>query len=246
MRDRLMCCALVALLLWLTVGCERQETSSPPLRFSTVDTVLVELGGISTEQLSRGQRWRMISSIGAGLPPSTFGTEHLPEPGARGADLLQAYCVQCHWMPAPQMHAAHEWPLLLRRMYMRAGTLRERMGGPLTEGAMGEILMSGMSSAEVPSPSDQDSLLAYLQRNALPTADRREIDNGADARLFIERCSVCHETPSPKAHTADEWAVVVGRMQGNMVWNGVSPLDESEAARLVRFLQSRAAAPATP
>lgn len=241
MRAALLRCALTALLLWLVQGCDREEVSSAPLRFSTVDTVLVELGGISTEQLSRGQRWRMISSIGAGLPPSSFGIEHLPEPGARGAALLQAYCVQCHWLPAPQMHAAHEWPLLLRRMYMRASTLRERMGGPLTKGTMGEILMSGMSSAEVPSASDQDSLLAYLQRNALPTTERGELGDDPDAMFFVERCSICHETPSPAAHPASEWAVVVGRMQGNMVWNGVRPLGEAEVGRVVRFLQSRAA-----
>lgn len=144
------------------------------------------------------------------------------------------------------MHAAQEWPLLLRRMYMRAGALRERMGGPFTESTMGEILMSGMSTAEVPSPSDQDSLLAYLTRNALPTASRGEIGEGAEARLFIERCSVCHEIPSPAAHTSSEWAVVVGRMQGNMVWNGVRPLDEPELGRIVRFLQGRAASPNTP
>lgn len=246
MRTPLLRCALAALLSWLPLGCNREEASPAPLQVSTVDTVLVELGGISTEQLSRGQRWRMISSIGAGLPPSSFQAEHLPEPGARGAAMLQAYCIQCHWMPAPQMHAAQEWPILLRRMYMRAGALRERMGGPLTDGTMGEILMSGMSTAEVPSASDQDSLLAYLVRNALPTAERSEMGEGPEATLFLERCSVCHEIPSPTAHTPDEWVLVVGRMQGNMVWNGVRPLDESELGRIVRFLQGRAASSNTP
>lgn len=246
MRTPLIRCALPALLLWLLQGCDREQRSPAPLQVSTVDTVLVELGGISTEQLSRGQRWRMISSIGAGLPPSSFQAEHLPEPGARGAALLQAYCVQCHWMPAPQMHAAQEWPILLRRMYMRAGALRERMGGPFTDGTMGEILMSGMSTVEVPSASDQDSLLAYLTRNALPTAPDSEIGEGAEARLFVERCSVCHEIPSPAAHTPGEWALVVGRMQGNMVWNGVRPLDESELGRIVGFLQGRAASSNAP
>jgi mono/diheme cytochrome c family protein len=246
MRKHLLDFALLVFLPWLLLACERERGDPAPDELSTVDTVLVELGGISTEQLSRGQRWRMISSIGAGLPPSSFQEEHLPEPDARGAALLQAYCVQCHWMPAPQMHAAEEWPILLRRMYMRAGALRERMGGPFTDDAMGEILMSGMSSAEVPPAADQDSLLAYLVRNALPTAERDEIGEGEEASLFLARCSVCHEIPSPAAHISTEWAVVVGRMQGNMVWNGVPPLDEAEQARIVRFLQSRAASPNTP
>lgn len=246
MRTALTHCVLTALLPWLFQGCDGEQRSPAHFQASTVDTVLVELGGISTEQLSRGQRWRMISSIGAGLPPSSFQAEHLPEPGARGAGLLQAYCVQCHWMPAPQMHAAREWPILLRRMYMRAGVLHERMGGPLTEGTMGEILISGISTAEVPSRSDQDSLLAYLTRNALPAASPGEIGEGAEAKLFVERCSVCHEIPSPAAHTPSEWALVVGRMQGNMVWNGVRPLDESDLGRIVRFLQGQAAPSNTP
>ncbi len=206
-----------------------------------VDSVLAELGGKPTAVLERGQRWRMISSIGVGLPPSIFKAEDLPEPRSRGAGLLQVYCIQCHWLPAPQMHAAAEWGILLRRMEMRARTLEHRMGGPLTEGLVGEILMAGMTSALVPSAEERDTMLAYLRSHALPVARPGELTDGPDAQLFLEQCSLCHETPSPKAHTAGGWQAVVQRMQANAAMMGVVPLTDREMDRVVGYLRARAA-----
>jgi cytochrome c5 len=161
----------------------------------------------------------MISSIGTGLPPSSFKAENLPEPDSRGAQLVKAYCVQCHWIPVPQMHTAAEWPILVRGMLMRAQTLESRMGGPLTEGLVGEIL-----------------------RHSIVAVSPGELTEGPGAEVFVEQCSICHDTPSPAAHSAAEWNGVVVRMQANMALMGVEPLTDEQSERIAAYLRSQAGA----
>jgi cytochrome c5 len=231
---------LLAAPLALAAGCRQSPEAGHEAELAATDSLLSELGGVPTADMERGQRWRMISSIGAGLPPASFVPENLPERDARGAALLQAYCVQCHWIPAPQMHTADEWPILVRRMRMRASTLRARMGGPHTSELVGQILLSGMASTELPSREDTDSLVAYLQRNALPAAVA-EPDTTPDGRLFEEVCRTCHELPAPTAHTANEWAGVVARMRGNMLAMDVPQIDDEQYRRIVAYLGEHAA-----
>lgn len=221
---------------------QQGETRAPEEReeiLAEVDSVMIELGGEAAAQLNRGQRWRMISSVGSGLPPPMFKADDLPEPESRGAQLTEAYCVQCHWIPAPQMHSAAEWPVLLRRMELRARTLHDRMGGPMTRDLMGEILMSGMASAVLPSAEDADSLLAYFQRNAMPAVDPATLGEGTGAGFYVEQCSMCHETPDPAAHTAEEWEEVVGRMRANMAVMNVEPMSDEDVRRVLAFLEER-------
>lgn len=229
----------IALLGVTIVGCTSPEAEQHVTELAQIDTVMMELGGPSAAELSRSQRWRMIASIGAGLPPVNFDPADLPEANARGAALLTAYCVQCHWLPSPKMHAAEEWPLLLRRMQLRVETLGDQMGGAMTEHLMGDIAMSGYASSYLPEPSDVDTLLAYLQRNAMPAAEPGEIGGDPEARFFVETCSICHQTPSPDAHTAAEWAATVARMQANRQLTGLEPLSDDEQRRIVEFLTER-------
>lgn len=231
---------LMLLSIAVAAGCSRPELEEEPVTLAGLDSALSELGGVPTATLERAQRWRMVSSIGAGLPPSTFQAEDLPEPRSRGAGLLQVYCVQCHWVPAPQMHSAAEWPILVRRMVMRTRTLKARMGGPLTTELIGDVLMRGMQTIDLPSQEDMDTLLAYLQEHSLAPAQPGEIGEGAEAELFIEQCSICHETPSPKAHTAPGWEQVVSRMRANMAIMDVEPLNDDQKDRIVAYLRSRA------
>lgn len=234
--------SLLAAFLLSTVACARDEAADRrQAELAAMDTLLTELGGVPTGSMERGQRWRMISSIGAGLPPASFVPENLPERGARGAVILEAYCVQCHWMPAPQMHTAAEWPLLVRRMQMRSRTLRARMGGPHTSELVGEVLLSGMASTELPSPEDSDSLVAYLQRNALPAAGLEQPDDTPGGRTVERVCRTCHELPAPSAHTPDEWAGVVARMRANMLAMDVPVITDEEYMQIVANLQEHAA-----
>lgn len=223
----------------MLAGCARER--DPEATLALVDSVLTELGGVPIGVMNRTQTWRMISSVGPGLPPPGFQRENLPDPDSRGAWLLQTHCQSCHWMPAPQMHSAREWPLLMRRMELRAATLGRHMGGPLTTRLLGsEMMMEGMRWSYMPTTEDADSLLAYLEAHALQVAGPGEVGTGDDAGLFLERCTRCHETPSPRAHTAAEWAAVVARMQANMPRMGVDPMDEETQRRIVSFLESHA------
>lgn len=229
---------VLPLLIWAAPAC-RQAAELPAEEVLTVlDSVLSELGGASANGLNRSQRWRMISSFGAGLPPANFDPSNLPERQSRGASLLTVYCMQCHGIPTPQMHAAAEWSVLVRRMALRAATLRDRMGGPLTRELVGDIRMSGFASSYVPSAVDTDTLIAYLQRNALPVVQQGELGDDPEVELYVEKCSICHETPSPAAHSPEEWEPVIARMQANMSLMDVSPMDDSDRNRIVAYLRT--------
>ena len=232
---------LLAGLLAAACGGETPSTTrslSQSARLAMVDSVLAELGGPMTASLSREKRWRMVSSIGTGLPPTDFAREDLPEPESRPAALLEAYCTQCHGLPTPQMHAADEWPVLMRRMLARAITLEHRMGGEATEGMLSDLLMAGMARSAVPSPADRDSLLAYLEQHALPTASPAEIPEGDLGQIVVRNCGICHEVPDPDAHTAAEWEnEVLPRMQANMGRMALPSLTEREQARILDWLR---------
>lgn len=229
----------VAVLPW--TGCAQpEEEAGPELTLQTLDSVLVELGGLPAGALSRTQRWRMVSSLGPGLPPPGYTRENLPDPDSRSAGLLQAYCTQCHWMAAPQQHSAAEWPQLVRRMLMRAQTLRNRMGGPLlTELVGSEFAMAGMTASVQPPPEDVDSMIVYLQAHAMPVAQPGELGEGPDTEFFMTKCAACHEPPSPNAHTQEEWDAILLRMNGNMPIMGLEPLNQEEMARIRSFIEAR-------
>jgi mono/diheme cytochrome c family protein len=231
---------VAAIVLATAVAACDQGASEQPVDVAVIDSVMAELGGTLTANLERGQRWRMISSIGVGLPPNDFQPEELPEPGSRGAGLLQVYCVQCHWLPTPQMHSAAEWPILVRRNLLRMQQLKDRLGGPLTTGLVGEVVLAGYESAEFPAPQDVDTLLDYLQRYALPVAQPGELTPGPGRALFVEKCSICHETPSPRAHTVTGWERLIGEMQAIMAVSDVQPLTSEELDSITAYLRSRA------
>lgn len=204
------------------------------------DSLLADLGGPQTAELSRSQRWRLIASTGTGLPPASYRLEDLPEPGSRAVGLQQAYCLQCHGVSSPRMHAAEEWPTLIRRMLMRGAALDSRLGGPRSEGMIDGMLMAGLRTAELPPAEDVDSLVAYFQRNAFPAAGEEEIGEGPDAELFVEKCSGCHATPSPTAHGPEDARALVARMSAMMGMLGMEQLTSAEQSRLVAFMQQAA------
>ncbi len=236
--------AALAALAMVFAGCGQPGraggSETPRLTVAAVDSVLSELGGSLTDSLTRQQRWRMISSIGTGLPPENYQVSDLPEPHTYGAAMLQVYCEQCHWLPSPQMHSAAEWPLLVRRMLLRARMLQDRVGGPLTNSLVGSWMVDIIKKVGTPSPEQEDSILAYLERNALPVAKPGEIGDSPAARLFVQKCSVCHQTPSPEAHTQPEWQGVVARMQSNMTQMDVKPLTPDQVQQITTYLEEHA------
>lgn len=230
--------AIVAAILAL-VGCTPQDggESTQETEVAAFNELLADLAGPQAEQLSDGQRWRLVASTGTGLPPASYRLADLPEPGARGAALQQVYCVQCHGLASPRMHTAEEWPILLRRMFMRARTLHDRLGGRRIESTVSEMLMAGLKSANIPTLEDQDSLIAYFTRHGLPAAEPGEIGDGPEAQLYTEVCSRCHEVPSPTAHGPEGADALVSRMIAMMEMLGMEPPDESQREEIVAYLR---------
>ena len=204
------------------------------------DSLLADLGGPQTADLSRAQRWRLIASVGTGLPPVGYRLEDLPEQGSRAVGLQQAYCLQCHGLSSPRMHSSDEWPILVRRMLMRGAALGSRLGGPRTEGMVDGMLMAGLRTAELPPAEDVDSLVVYFQRNAFPAATESEIPDTPDAALYVEKCTGCHDTPSPAAHPSEEMQALVARMSAMRAMLGMEQLSAEEQTRLVAFMQQSA------
>lgn len=216
------------------------EAPDDEAQLAFFDSLLADLGGPQTADLSRAQRWKLIASVGTGLPPASYRLEDLPEQGSRAVGLQQAYCLQCHGLSSPRMHSSEEWPILVRRMLMRGAALGSRLGGPRTEGMVDGMLMAGLRTAQLPPAEDVDSLVAYFQRNAFPAAAESEIPDTPDAALYVDKCSGCHDTPSPAAHPADEVRALVARMSAMGAMLGMEQLTAEEQARLVAFMQQSA------
>jgi cytochrome c5 len=136
-------------------------------------------------------------SAAVGLPLGTAAGE-LPGQGSEGVQVYTQYCGECHGLPSPAAHSATDWPVVLRRMWMR------------TEG-----LPAGY---EVPVPDSRERvlILEYVLEHALQVA-QTELPSGPGRELFMNECSRCHELPDPSQHSGQDWAAVVIRMRQHMV-----------------------------
>lgn len=171
------------------------------------------------------------------LPPSIAPAE-LPEPHSEGARLMVRYCVQCHYLPSPQMHSADKWTIIVVRMVWR-------MRG---KGNLGTLMKEMMDRVEAPGDEEVRTLTAYLRRHGQREMDPMHPALKSEAgQMFTIACTQCHGLPDPKRHTAREWPLVVERMKKHMAWANtvVGPdalrttpvLDTDE---IVRFLQRHA------
>ncbi len=170
--------------------------------------------------------------------PRSVEPQSLPEPNSTGARLAVRYCIQCHYLPNPRMHAAPKWKPVVERMVWR-------MKG---EGNMGTLMKEMMASVAAPSNTEAATLTAYLQKFA-----QQEMDPNHPAlksnigQMFSLACAQCHALPDPKQHTAREWPGVVERMQKHMRWTNRVVGDPSLRTNpelntndIVRFLQRHA------
>lgn len=180
---------------------------------------------------SRSPHGRMLERI---LPPS-IEPRQLPEPGSEGAQLTARYCVQCHYLPSPQMHTADRWTTTVVRMVWR-------MQG---NGNLGALMRDMMDSIEAPGDREVAVLTRYLQKHGQTEMNASHPALRTPAGMMYSiACTQCHALPDPRRHTAGEWPVVVERMKGHMAWaNSVVGPDELkttptlDTAEIVRFLQ---------
>lgn len=157
---------------------------------------------------SKSPHGRMLERI---LPPA-IAPQQLPEPQSAGAQLTLRYCVQCHYLPNPQMHSADKWQTIVERMNWR-------MRG---EGNMGALMKDMMRGVEAPSPEELAVLTAYLQKHGQQAIDPKHPALATSAgQMFSIACSQCHTLPDPQRHTAREWPGVVQRMKKHMSWANI-------------------------
>jgi hypothetical protein len=170
--------------------------------------------------------------------PRAIEPAELPEPRSEGARLTARFCVQCHYLPSPQMHTAAKWKASVERMVWR---MRGR-------GNMGELMKSMMERVEAPDEREEATLTAYLQKFGQAEMDPADpaLKSEPGQRYSIA-CTQCHELPDPRRHSAREWPAVVERMKRHMAWtNVVVGSDELkttpvlDTAAIVRFLQRHA------
>jgi cytochrome c5 len=168
----------------------------------------------------------MDGMMGERMPPG-IDPAKLPVPQSEGARLIQYYCNQCHNLPAPGLHTSSEWPTVVARMNHRMQMMSGR----------GKMWM--MRDIEAPSQQELDTLITYLQANALKVmeiTEHPEMDSPAGI-AFQQTCSRCHSLPDSGQHTADEWPTVVKRMTRNMTKMGMSVPDKTTLEEIVSFLQ---------
>lgn len=185
---------------------------------------------------SKSPHGRMLERI---LPPSIEPAQ-LPEPDSEGARLTARYCVQCHYLPSPQMHTADKWNTIVVRMVWR-------MQG---KGNLGVLMKEMMDSVQAPAEPEAAALTRYLQKHGQKEMDPADPALKTEAgRIFSIACTQCHALPDPQRHTAREWPAVVQRMKRHITWANtvVGPdylkttpvLDTRE---IIRFLQRHARA----
>lgn len=174
-----------------------------------------------------GMREMMQRMMGDVLPPG-MDPALLPEPKSEGARLLTGYCTQCHNLPGPGMHAAAEWPEVVRRMNSRM-----------------QMMSGGMMGVTAPSASELNRVIEYLQTHAQKPMDISHYPdlNTAIGKAFRAVCTQCHVLPDPKQHTAIEWPGVVVRMKKNMSIMGKDVPDEATTKMITGFLQRHAREP---
>jgi hypothetical protein len=152
--------------------------------------------------------------------PAALPASELPDPAGQGAQLTVKYCAQmCHGLPAPSSHSATDWPVVLRRMWLR---------------------MSSLDTAyhvAVPTAAERVVILDYMLTNALNVTEGL-LPDAPGRLLFAQKCGSCHGLPDPRQHAPDDWVSVVRRMNGRMQDLLGTVLSQDEMQRVVLYLEA--------
>ena len=171
-----------------------------------------------TPPLSRSDHL-LLAAASIALPPAGLQPGDLPEPTARGAQLLATYCAQCHALPAPTAHSATDWPGVTRRMWLRMDELPDSLG------------------VKVPTMPERFEILKYLTVNSLKMSGS-VLPAGHGRETYATVCSRCHALPDLRVHSRDDWPVVFARMERNMEHMKVKPPTAKETEDLLVYLKT--------
>jgi hypothetical protein len=228
---------LAAALAFLACGTPAIAADSAPAPPPPLDPGGTEGGVARAKYLwSQSPHGRMLERI----LPRSIEPHQLPEPRSEGARLTARYCVQCHYLPSPQMHTPDKWTTIVVRMVWR-------MQG---QGNMGALMKEMMDNVEEPSEQETGLLVAYLKKHGQREMDPTHPSLKSEAgKMFSIACTQCHALPDPRRHTRREWPGVVERMKEHMAWTntvvGADALKTTpvlDTTEIVRFLQRHARA----
>jgi cytochrome c5 len=162
----------------------------------------------------------ILAAAMVGLPTGVTAAD-LPEPDSPGAQLTAKFCGQsCHGIPAPSSHSAQDWPVVLRRMWLRMGRLD-----------------SATYHIQVPTDPERIVLVEYMLAHALQVS-AGALPDAPGKNLFVSKCGACHGLPDIKQHSSEDWAAVVRRMNTRMEKMLGTPLSQDEMQRIVVYLQT--------
>lgn len=165
----------------------------------------------------------LLAAASVALPPAGIQPGDLPDPTARGAQVLATYCAQCHALPAPTAHSATDWPGLTRRMWLRMDELPDSLG------------------VKVPTAAERYEILKYLTVNALKVSGS-VLPAGRGRETFALVCSRCHALPDLRVHSKDDWPIVFARMERNMERMKVKPPTAQQVEDVLLYLKTTGAA----
>ena len=160
----------------------------------------------------------LLASASAALPPPGLTAADLPDPQSEGAQAMGQFCTACHNLPAPTIHAATDWPGVLRRMWLRM-----------------ELLPAGLV-VPVPSEQQRQAILNYALAHALQVSGA-SLPEGAGRATFSRMCSRCHALPDPRQHSTADWPAVVMRMEQRMDQLKVDRPAQGQVSELILYLQ---------
>ena len=161
----------------------------------------------------------LLAAASIALPPAGIQPGDLPDPTARGAQLLATYCAQCHSLPAPTAHSATDWPGVTRRMWLRMDELPESLG------------------VRVPTAAERYEILKYLTVNSLKMSGS-VLPAGHGRETYALVCSRCHALPDLRVHSRDDWPVVFARMERNMERMKVKPPTAQQTEDILSYLKT--------
>jgi cytochrome c5 len=197
------------------VACGKDQQAAPPQGTQTPAPPLSH-----TDQL-------LLAAATVALPPAGVQPGDLPDPRAQGAQFEGKYCAQCHSLPAPTMHSATDWPIVVRRMWLRMEWLPDSLG------------------IKSPAAAERYEIIKYLTANALKVSGTvLPLGRGRDAFGLV--CSRCHALPDPRDHSKTDWPIVFARMERNMERMKVAPPTGEQAEQILSYLQTAAAEKPAP
>jgi len=164
----------------------------------------------------------LLAAAMIALPPAGIQPGDLPDPNSQGAKAEAQYCSQCHSLPSPTMHAATDWPIVVRRMWLRMEELPESLG------------------VKTPTPPERYEILQYLTVNALKESGAT-LPAGPGRDAFGTVCSRCHALPDPRDHSKSDWPIVYARMERNMERMKVAPPTAEQTQAILNYLQNASA-----